>query len=58
MKNGKIIDFLLSSHIKLKYSLNTTLVAIEGEKHFCDFAIHTNNDDCDSPPKIDTRFVH
>ena len=41
-----------------KLKENITFVVLEGEMHFCDFAIDTNNDDCDSPPKIDTRFVH
>ena len=40
-----------------KLKKNTAFVAIVGGTHFCDFAIHTNNDDCDSPPKIDTRFM-
>ena len=37
--------------------IDATFVAIEGETHFCDFGEHTNNDDCNSPLEIYTRFV-
>jgi hypothetical protein len=40
-----------------KLKKNTDFVAIEGETHFCDFLIHTNNYDCDRLAEIDTRFV-
>ena len=41
-----------------KLKKNIVFVAIESETYFFDFAIHTNNDDCDSPSEIGTRFVH
>ena len=37
--------------------IEATFAAIEGETHFCDFAEHRNNDDCDSPHEIDTSCV-
>lgn len=41
-----------------KLKKNKAFVVVEVETHFCDFTIHSNTDDYDSPPEIDTRFVH
>ena len=41
-----------------KLKKNTQFFVVEGETNYCDFTIHSNIDDCDSPPEIDTRFLH